>query len=122
MVVHWQVALGAGILECTLPSAQDGAVMCITSLGDLFQVTPQKLARGGFEMQPFGQLPVPEGLAEGLSAVRLSDGRLAVHCGGEQPRLWLPGGDGLPHEHKLTEGLQADPVRLAGGLLLALPG
>jgi hypothetical protein len=85
-------------------------------------VTPQKLARGGFELQAFGQLPLPEGLAEGVSAVRLSDGRLAVHCGGEQPRLWLPGGDGLPHEHQLTEGLQADPVRLAGGLLLALPG
>jgi hypothetical protein len=52
----------------------------------------------------------------------LSDGRLAVHCAGEQPRLWLPAGDGLPHEHKLAEGLQADPVRLAGGILLPLPG
>jgi hypothetical protein len=28
----------------------------------------------------------------------------------------------MPHEHKLSEALQADPVRLAGGLLLPLPG
>jgi hypothetical protein len=122
MVVQWQLAVGAEILESAAPSAQDGVVMCVTSLGDLYQVTPQKLSRGGFDVQPFGQLPVPEGLATALSAVRLSDGRLVVHCGGEHPRLWLPGGDGMPHEQKLVEGLQADPVRLAGGLLLALPG
>jgi tetratricopeptide (TPR) repeat protein len=122
MAVQWQLALGAGILESTLPSAQDGAVLCVTSLGDLFQVTPQKLLRGGFDLQPVGQLPVPEGLSETLSAVRLSDGRLAVFCGGDEPRLWLPLSDGTPHEQKLAEALQAAPVPLAGGLLLALPG
>jgi hypothetical protein len=94
----------------------------VTSLGDLFQVTPQKLARGGFDLQPVGQIPVPEGLSEGLTAVRLSDGRLAVYCAGEQPRLWLPGSDGMPREHKLAEPLQCAPAPLAGGLLLALPG
>jgi hypothetical protein len=114
--------LGAAILEGATSSAQEGAVLCVTNLGDLYQISPQKLARGGFELQSFGQLPVPEGLTTALSAVRLADGRLAVHCGGEQPRLWLPGGDGLPHEQKLAEALEAAPVRLAGGLLLALPG
>ncbi|HTI52412.1 MAG TPA: PQQ-binding-like beta-propeller repeat protein, partial [Planctomycetaceae bacterium] len=122
MLLQWQVSLGGEILECTQPSGQDASVICVTSQGDLFQVTSQKLARGGFDLQPFGQLPLPEGLTESLSAVRLSDGRLAVHCAGEQPRLWLPAGDGLPHEHKLAEGLEASPVRLAGGLLLALRG
>jgi outer membrane protein assembly factor BamB len=122
MVVQWQLALGAGILESALPLSQDGAVLCVTSLGDLFLVTPQKLARGGFDLQPLGQIPVPEGLTEDLSAVRLSDGRLAVYCAGEQPRLWLPGNDGMSREHKLGEPLQAAPVRMAGGLLLALPG
>lgn len=122
MLVQWQVAVGAGILASTAPAAQDGTVVCVTTLGDLFQVTPQKLARGGFDMQPLGQLPIPEGLSESLSAVRLGDGRLAVYCAGAQPRLWLPGSDGMPREHKLAQGLQSDPVRLAGGLLLALPG
>jgi len=122
MLVQWQVTLGAGILASTTPAAQDGSVVCVTTLGDLFQVTPQKLARGGFELQTLGQLPIPQGLSESVSAARLSDGRLAAYCGGEQPRLWLPGSDGLPREHKLAEGLQTAPIRLAGGLLLALPG
>ncbi len=122
MAVQWQVALGAGILAATTPAGQDGSVLCVTTLGDLFQVTPQKLARGGFDLQALGQIPVPEGLSESLSAVRLSDGRLAVYCSGAEPRLWLPGSDGMSRERKLTRALQTDPVRLAGGLLLALPG
>ena len=121
MVVQWQLAVGAGILECSAP-AQDGAVVCVTNLGDLFVVTPQKLARGGFEMQSLGQLPLPDRLSESLSATRLNDGRLAVYCAGESPRLWLPGADGMPREQQLPQALQAGPVRLAGGLLLALPG
>lgn len=122
MIIQWQTSLGAGVLESSAPAVQDGAVMCVTSLGDLYQVTPQRLARGGFDLQPVGQVPVPEGLSESLSAVRLGDGRLAVFCGGAQPRLWLPGGDGLSREHKLPEGLETGPIALGGGLLLALPG
>ena len=122
MLVQWQVAFGAGILASTTPTAQEASILCVTSLGDLFQVTTQKLTRGGFELQSLGQLSIPEGLSESLAATRLSDGRLAVYCAGDQPRLWLPGSDGLPREHKLSQGLQAAPARLAGGLLLALPG
>ena len=122
MIVQWQTSLGAGILESTAPAGQDGAVMCVTSLGDLYQVPPQRLAKGGFDLQPIGQVPVPEGLSESLSAVRLGDGRLAVYCGGAEPRLWLPGGDGIAREQKLPQGLQAGPIALGGGLLVALPG
>ncbi len=122
MIVQWQTSLGAGILESSAPAAQDGAVLCVTSLGDLYQVTAQRLARGGFGMQPVGQVPIPEGLSESLSAVRLGDGRLTVFCGGAQPRLWLPGGDGVAREHKLPQDLQTGPIALGGGLLLALPG
>ncbi len=73
-------------------------------------------------MQPLGMLPIPEGLSESLSAVRLGDGRLAVHCGRAEPRLWLPGGDGLAREQKLPQELETGPIALGGGLLLALPG
>lgn len=121
MIVQWQLALGELVLAASSP-ATDGTVLCVTSLGDLFLVTPQKLARGGFELQSVGQVPVPEGLTESLSATRLADGRLVVFCGGAQPRLWLPGSDGQSREQKLEEGVQAAPVRMAGGLLLALPG
>ncbi|MBI3866327.1 MAG: PQQ-binding-like beta-propeller repeat protein [Planctomycetia bacterium] len=122
MIVQWQISLGAGILAAGAPAAKDAAVLCVTTLGDLFQVTPQRLARGGYDMQPVGQLPIPEGLAVSLSAVRLEDGRLAAYCGGAEPRLWLPGNDGQPREQNLPGPLQAAPVRLGGGLLLALPG
>ncbi len=121
MLVQWQVVLGAGVLASTAPTA-DGAAVCVTTLGDLFQVTPQKLAKGGFETQSLGQVPVPEGLSESLSAVRLGDGRLAVYCAGENPRMWLAGSDGTPREHKLPKALEAPPVRMAGGYLLPLPG
>lgn len=122
LIVQWQLSLGAGIAAASAPAAKDGAVVCANNLGDLYYVTPSRLARGGFDSQPVGQLPVPEGLAEPLAAARLDDGRLIVYCGGAEPRLWLPSGDGQPHEQKLTDPLQAPPVRLAGGLLLALPG
>src|SRR5262249_1088656 len=100
MVVQWQLPLGSGVIGSSGPWAQDGGVLCVTSLGDLFLTSPSKLSRGGFETQAAGQLPVPEGLTESLSATRLGDGRLAVYCGGEEPRLWLPGSDGVPREHK----------------------
>ncbi|HEY3969378.1 MAG TPA: PQQ-binding-like beta-propeller repeat protein [Planctomycetaceae bacterium] len=122
MNLQWQLSLGGGVIGTSSPAAKDFAVLCATSLGDLYQVSPNRLARGGFEMQPVGQLPVPEGLTTSLSAVRLDDGRLAVYCSGEEPRLWLPGSDGQPREQKLTDPLQAPPVRLARGLLLPLPG
>jgi len=123
MQIQWATALGAGVLEASAPAAQDGAVMCVTSLGDLYLVTPQRLAKGGFfDAQPLGSLPIPEGLSDSLSAVRLSDGRLAVYCLGAEPRMWLPGGDGLAREHKLPQELETGPISMAGGLLLALPG
>jgi len=122
MTTQWQLSLGAQILASVNSVAADGPTICLTDLGDLFQVTSQKLGRGGYDLQPIGQLPIPEGLTESLSAVRLEDGRLAAYCGGEQPRLWLPGADGIAREQKLPQALQTSPVRLGGGVLLALPG
>lgn len=117
----WQTSLGATIIAAGQP-APDGSIVCVNSLGELFQVSAAKLASGGFESQALGQIAVPEGLSESLSACGLSDGRLAIWCGGAQPRLWLTGGDGQAREHVLSHPLQADPVSLGPGVLLPLAG
>ncbi|MFN0050731.1 MAG: PQQ-binding-like beta-propeller repeat protein [Planctomycetales bacterium] len=121
MATQWQLSLGGAVLECTAP-ASDGATVCLTSLGELYQVTAQKLARGGFELQTLAQLPLPEGVKEPLAAARLADGRIAVASAGTEPRLWIAGNDSNPREYKLPKPLETHPVLLGPGLLLPLPG
>jgi outer membrane protein assembly factor BamB len=121
-ILQWQLSLGGGCAGASSPSAKEGTVLFVNTLGDLFQVTSSRLTRGGYDLQPVGQLPIPEGLTEPIVATRLDDGRLTAYCGGAEPRLWQPGGDGQARELKLSDPLEAPPVRLAGGLLLPLPG
>ncbi|MGQ0634960.1 MAG: outer membrane protein assembly factor BamB family protein [Planctomycetaceae bacterium] len=121
LATQWQTALGAAVLAATPPTA-DGSVVCVTSLGDFMQVTPQALSNGGFETQALGQISAPDTLRDPLFACTLPDGRLTIRCGGQQPRLWLAGGDGNAREFQLTHELQADPVLLDSGILLPLAG
>lgn len=121
MTTQWQTSLGAQVLAGTAPSA-DGATLCVTSLGDLFQVSVDRVTRGGFELQSLGHVAVPEGLNDSLSASRLGDGRLAIWCGGSEPRLWITGNDAVIRELKLTQPLQAAPVSFGPGVLLPLAG
>ncbi|MSR57509.1 MAG: hypothetical protein EXS05_07540 [Planctomycetaceae bacterium] len=121
MATVWQTSVGASILADTQPS-REGATVCVTSLGDLFQLTASRVQRGGFEMQSLGQVPVPEGVKLSLSASRLADGRLAVSCGGDEPHLWIIGSDGIPRDISLTKPLEAEPIVLGPGILLPLDG
>ncbi len=123
MIGQWQVALGAAVLECTRPAAKDGSVICVNALGDLFHVGLPRLVAGGFEVQTAAQLPLLDDLPEPLIATGLADGRLAVACGGNQPRVWVIDDQLLvQHEFKPAQRLEAAPVLFAGGLLLPTPG
>jgi outer membrane protein assembly factor BamB len=121
MSAQWKTSLGASILECTAPSS-DGATLCLTTLGEMYQLSEERIARGGFELQALGQIADPETMTEPLSATRLADGRLAVYSGGAEPKLWLTRGDGSVRESKPQAALQADPILFGAGLLLPLPG
>jgi hypothetical protein len=121
MTTQWQTSVGARLLGCTAPSLE-GTALCVTGLGDLFQVTPQRAARGGFELEAFGQLAVPDGVSESLAVSRLADGRLTISCGGAEPRLWITGTDGVVRESRLPSALQADPVLLGPGVLIPVSG
>lgn len=121
MAAQWQTSLGAGVLACTAPSP-DGATLCVTSLGDLFQLSTSRVERGGFELQSLGQVAVPEGASESLLATRMGDGRLAISCGGIEPRLWITGNDAVVRESKLTQPLEAPPITFGPGILLPLAG
>jgi hypothetical protein len=121
MSAQWQTTLGATVLECTAPSTE-GSTLCVTLQGDLYQISPSRLGRPGFETQSLAQVTVPEGQAEALSAVRLSDGRVAIFCSGPESRVWLTGGDGTVREYKLPAPLEAAPVALGPGLLVPLAG
>lgn len=121
MATLWQTAMGSPILAGSAPTA-DGPTLLINDLGELFQVAASRMARSGFEMQTLGQVPVPEEFSGSLRASRLADGRLAVHCGGDKPRLWIVGGDGIPRDVGLTKPLEAEPISLGPGVLLPLEG
>lgn len=121
MTAQWQTSIGARILGSTALTA-DGGTIWINGLGELFQVSAGKAARGGFELESPGQIAVPDGVSESLGVCRLADGRLAISCGGTEPRLWIVGFDGLPRESRLTHPLQADPILFGPGILAPLAG
>lgn len=123
MALEWQVVLGAAIVGGTSPDPKDGTVVVVTSAGDLFRVSGESVARGGYELQPLFSLALPEGQSEALQAAPLDDGRIAVFCRGAEPRLWIVSGDGsAPQEIPAGDALQVGPVALAEGLLLPLSG
>lgn len=121
MTGQWQVALGGKVLEAA-PTGTNGSFVCVTSLGDIYQVSAERLAKGGFEIQGAGTLGPLDDVAEPLSAFQFPDGQLVVR-GGRPPRLWFIAGDGsVAREFKTPDVLQVDPLLLSAGIVLPLPG
>lgn len=54
MVGEWQAAVGGAVLACT--SGPETGPLCVTSAGDVFRMSPEKLASGGLELQSVGSL------------------------------------------------------------------
>ena len=126
---QWQVALGGQILEAAAPSKQSTSFVCVTSLGDVYQITPERLAAGGFEVKEQSMLLSSEELEAAADdpeaafhATQFSDGQIVVR-GGKPPKLFFLGSDGTVSRQFATKDfLQANPIQLAAGTVLPLPG
>lgn len=121
MTSQWRAELGAAVRMAQ--RIGDGSAVCLTESGHLFRVRDSELAATGFKQNPFTTLDVDETLTQPLHIARLADGRVAVHAGGAAPRLWIlnPAGQ-VTGRIDLQQPLQADPVSIAAGIVLPLPG
>lgn len=121
MAGSWRTVIGARTLAWT--ENRNGGLICASENGSLFSLSDSRLQQPGVELRSGIELEIPAGVTEPLGATRLHDGRLAVWCGGSQPRLWLINSSGqMESETKLTAGLLAAPVLLKGGLVLPQEG
>jgi outer membrane protein assembly factor BamB/TolA-binding protein len=121
MTSHWRLTLGAA------PISWEGAVgssgICLNASGSIFRISARDLEAGGFHFDPLASLRLPDDLDEPLRAVVFDDGTLAIHAGGSEPRLWLINRLGqIEQSYRLQQPLEADPVLLASGVVLPLPG
>lgn len=120
MASEWRTVLGGGVLAIS-PARPDTAV-CLTRSGDLFQISDSSIGAGGFLFRAEGTLELPEGLTDPLRATLLPDNRIAAVCGGDKPRLWIVNQAGkVGQEFPLSAAPVADPVPIAGGVVVALP-
>lgn len=120
MASEWRTVLGGGVLAIS-PARPDTAV-CLTRSGDLFQISDSSIEAGGFLFRAEGTLELPEGLASPLRATLLPDNRIAVVGGGDKPRLWIVNQAGkVGQQFPLSAPPVADPVPIAGGVVVALP-
>jgi TolA-binding protein len=129
MVGRWQTALGPRLastslnLNATLTEANAGPFACVTTLGDVFSVDPSVVGRGGFHVQSESALPIPDSVEQPLVAGALPDGRIAVACGGSEPRLWMLTQQGSRLlDMPLPAPLECAPTALGDGLLLPVSG
>jgi outer membrane protein assembly factor BamB len=120
MSSEWRTVLGGGVLAIS-PARPDTSV-CLTRSGDIFQISDSSIEAGGFLFRAEGTLELPEGLAAPLKATLLPDKRIAVVGGGDKPRLWIVNQAGKAgQEFPLDAAPVADPVPIAGGVVVALP-
>lgn len=120
MASEWRTVLGGGVLAVS--EVRPDTAVCITRSGDIFQISDSAIDAGGFLFRAEGTLDLPEGLAEPLRATVLPDSQIAVVCGGEKPRMWVVNQAGkVGQEVALDAAPVADPVPVAGGVVVPLP-
>ncbi len=121
MAGSWRAVLGSHFLAWT--TSRNEGIVAVSETGTVFSLTSSRLQQPGVELRAGTPLEIPAEVTEPLGATRLDDGRLALWCGGPQPKLWLINTLGqVESEVKLDAPLTAAPIRLKQGLILPLSG
>ncbi len=121
MVSAWKTVVGCGLLAMTPTSAENS--ICVTKSGDVFQVTVAEIEAGGFKFRSESTLKLAEGNAEPLAATPICGGKIAVICGGKEPKLWITNPIGkVEAEVVLDDSPVGPPVPLAGGVVVPFGG
>jgi outer membrane protein assembly factor BamB/pSer/pThr/pTyr-binding forkhead associated (FHA) protein len=120
---RWRVILGSSIIAWTASPASN-VVACMNEEGDVFRLTPDDLAAGGFSTEAPIRMRRPKGLREPIRATTLPDGRfVAVANGTEESVVWIL--NAIQREDRNfrpTRPVEATPLPLGDGLVLPVAG
>ena len=122
---EWRTVLGGGVLAIS-PVTADSAV-CVTRSGDVFRIGDSNVDAGGFLFRSESSLQIPVTVSAPLRSTLLPDKQIAVAgiaLAGKvaQPRMWIVDQAGnIRKEYPLDAAPVADPVPIAGGVVVALP-
>ena len=118
----WQTVVGAQLIGWGSYPDQTGLV-AVNETGDVFRITDENLASGGFLSTTTLRLSLPEGLQDELGARQLADGQIAVWCGDPQPQLWLINRVGTTNRPIPLPGpLECAPILLGERIVAPISG
>lgn len=116
----WQTVLGGQILAWNINGQN---FLGVNDNGIVFRTSLPVDLKERFITQAVTRLPLPNTLATPLLASSLSPQRIAVTCGGNEPKLWLINTSGqIEVTHSLPAAPQAAPALLGKHVLVPLPG
>lgn len=122
MVGLWRTVVGTHVVAAG-PSAGNSSLLAVSDFGEVFRVPLPTIKTGGFVLDRITSFSLPDKLKDQVGGLELQDGRLAAFCGGTEPALWTFAQSGqLEQKWPLKGAPQTQPVSLADGVVLALPG
>ena len=118
MVAAWKTVVGCSLLTAQVAGEN---LVCVNASGDVFQVPLTEVEAGGFRFKVETSVKIAEGTTDPVFAGRLAGGKLAIACGGKEPRLWTINTIGkIEQEYVLDGPPVGPPVPLSGGVTVPL--
>jgi outer membrane protein assembly factor BamB len=121
----WRTVLSTNLVAAG-QSTSGRSLIAVSDFGSVFRIPVDQLDESGFHTTAVGSpIRLPDGLRDPVGGTELPDGRLAAWCRGKNRSLWTfsPAGQLEQNwDRDLPGVLEANPVPLAGGLVVASPG
>ena len=119
----WRTVLRTNIVSAG-PSTSGNALIAISDFGEVFRLPVDEVSESDFHTKSVSRFRMPDGLRDPVGGLKLPDGRLAVWCRGTDRALWTFSPNGLLDQKwpPLPGIPEANPVPLAGGLVVASRG
>lgn len=119
----WQAVLGGPILAWSSSPGGNLNIAAVKGAGQVFRIGTRQLSEGKFLTDSSSRLPLHQDLQEPLLASSVSNNRLAIACGGPEPRMWLVNAVGqIEGSPLLAAGPQAPPCPLGDDVLVPMAG
>lgn len=122
MVGLWRTVVGNHFVALG-PSDGNQSLLAVTDFGEVYRMPLASVQEGGFWLDSISRCRLPDNLASPVRGLTLTDGRPAIWCGPEEPAVWTFTTSGqLERRWGLPDAPETDPVAVAGGLVVPLPG
>lgn len=119
---QWRFVLSTNFVAVG-PSAQGNSLIAVSDFGEIFRLPLKPVTSPEFFTRSLSQFRLPDELVDPVAGLAMPDGRMAVWCLGDDASVWTTTRTGqLEQRWRLPAAPEADPVPLAGGLVVPLPG